>query len=189
MEYARRHRQEKKGRARTGGCRGERAQHPDVLEKRVDRVHGSAGDPGSRGVFAGRVFGQQRGGDTGEEEGDQARVKLLNIVKVEIDGPSVAVSDGLNGAKYFHVKHIRIYIDSELSEAEQEVLKQNIELRKSEISSKLASFVRQQSIVDLMNRVMIHEMLADKLKPEIIKLLEVTDREIKDVQISNLDYS
>ena len=141
------------------------------------------------GLVASLLFGAMGTGAAGEgEDGNDARVKPLNIVKVEIAGPSVSVSDGLGDSRGFNVKTIRIYIDSELSENDQEILKKNIEIRESEIRSKLASFIRQQSIGDLVNQIMIHEMLADKLKPEIIKLLDVTDREIKEVQISNLDY-
>ncbi len=142
------------------------------------------------GLVASLLFGAMGTGAAGEGEdgNDDARVKLLNIVKVEIAGPSVSVSDGLGDSRGFNVKTIRIYIDSELSENDQEILKKNIEIRESEIRSKLASFIRQQSIGDLTNQIMIHEMLADKLKPEIIKLLDVTDREIKEVQISNMDY-
>ena len=105
----------------------------------------------------------------------------INRDYIEIDGPVVAVPKGVGGHATCSVRKIHIVIDSSLSPEDREILEYNIDKMKILIKQRLTDYLKQEGYERLMPGGNIRQVIQNRLREDIIRLLGVSDREIREV--------
>jgi len=134
------------------------------------------------GVVAAAIFSAMSKGTAGEVEPER-KIGLTRINRdyIEIDGPVVAVPKGVGGHATCSVKKIHIVVDSSLSPEDREILEYNIDKMKILIKQRLTDYLKQEGYERLMPGGNIRQVIQNRLREDIIRLLGVSDREIREV--------
>jgi len=136
------------------------------------------------GVVAAALFSAMSKGTAGEAE-QERKIGLTRINReyIEIDGPVVPVRKGVGGHATCSVKTIHIVIDPSLSAEDREILEYNIDKMKILIKQRLTDYLKQEGYERLMQGSNTRQVMQNRLREDIIRLLGVTEREIRDVEL------
>ncbi len=145
-------------------------------------------------VILGGVIGMLGSGVMGKSasaEGEAEipkRVKEIKRDTIIIDGPTLSVRDGAGGSISCRVRNIYIVVDPELTPDERETLEKNIKDWEIEIQLKLSGYLMREGYENLNTPGIIRTTLANELHAEILRLLQVTQKEIRQVNIESPDF-
>ena len=136
------------------------------------------------GVIAAVLASAMSKGTAGEATPERV-IGLTRIDReyIEIDGPMVPVPRGVGGHATCRVKKIYIVIDPNLSGEDREILEHNINKMRIKIRQRLTDYLKQEGYERLMQGSNTRQVIQNRLREDIIRLLGVSDREIREVEL------
>ena len=136
------------------------------------------------GVIAAAIFSAMSKSTAGEVEPERTiGLTRINRDYIEIDGPVVPVRKGVGGHAICKVSTIYIVIDPSLSAEDREILEYNIDKMKILIKQRLSDYLKQEGYERIMQGSNTRQVIQNRLREDIIRLLGVTEREIREVEL------
>ncbi len=131
-------------------------------------------------AFLARAVGGSQQKEETDTPANKTRISLVKKEYVDLDGPTFSIQVAPNVYQTVQIRWIHVEVDPDLDEEDLENLKTSIENLGYEIKQSLQEIVEYEGHENLLVPQKC-QRLQNKLRQEIIRMLGVTDKEVKAV--------